>query len=135
MLTDFVLDDTSIGKVIGGPHGFIVNLSMTRPPAVDSISRRGAHFTLRDDRPFPVALRNMISFDPRNWTTGVNRAIWVNASVPYTGNLTVVSVPPGSEWDLTLSDVANIRTPVSFQAYIAGLRAGGPKANMSLSSR
>ena len=108
---DLTLTDADAGRVMDVRDGFLVSLSMTRPPAVPHpMPRNGVHFTLRDDRSLPSGLRNLISYDPHNWGA-FGGVLWLNNSIPYVGELKVVSVPPGSEWSLTLSD-----TPVRKRA-------------------
>jgi hypothetical protein len=106
MMFDFTIDDQSVGQTIGPSNGFLVNLRMTQPPSVyetpdhnpGTQQFKSGYFVLRgsgDTRNLYCSLTGHFSY-----------VLVQNNSLGYRGDLAVVSLPRGSTWSLTLSDVA-----------------------------
>jgi hypothetical protein len=106
MLTDFTITDADIGRTIGPRDGFLVSLTMTAPPSVYETPDASAatqqftsgYFTLRG------------SGDTQNLycslTGHLSKFLIANHSLGYRGELVVMCVPRGSQWSITVSDVA-----------------------------
>jgi hypothetical protein len=105
--TEYILDDGDVGAVFPEIDGYVLSLVRSRSP-----NNRGAlspnwnetHFILRDAQ----STRNLFCLDSIGRTPlmiGGAMYYLINAAIPFHGELTLVSVPLGSEWELTLSDV------------------------------
>jgi hypothetical protein len=124
--TTFTVDETYIGATIGPPDGYLVSLTMTKPPSVYEVPDANpatqqftsGYFTLRGSRD---------TCNLYNAMTGhVSKFLIANHSLGYRGDLRVMGVPKGSVWELTLSDipVAKGTHPVDErEAFIRGLLA------------
>jgi hypothetical protein len=139
---EFVITDANIGEVIGPPNGFLVKLMRTQPPKpshqipdYDPGRRRwkSAYLQLRASG----ESRDVVCVSSQfggGWAAHFGNgmaSLWEGASVAYWGDLTVLCVPKGSVWELTLSDipVAKGTTPVSeVEAFMRGLFARAAKA-------
>lgn len=111
--TTYTISDTNIGSVLPIQDGFITDLAMTTSPSVYEVPSfnqgrwSSAFFTLRDSG----WRRDYISFAPGSCSpySGSRRDIIVNGSWRYYGDLAVVSVPRGSQWSISISDVPVVR--------------------------
>ena len=144
---DFTITDADVGTSIGPPNAFLTDLSMTQSPTPSyetpraSESRQcwlNAYLVLRGSED----CRDLYCCNPSaggiwfSWGGSVALAI-VNHSLAYRGNLVVVSVPRGSTWSVTLSDVENPRAPTtnydmhnfSNSNYKPVWPSAGPKSN------
>jgi hypothetical protein len=115
---DLTLDDQSVGQIIGTPDGFLVGLAMTQGPSDASVppswdeGRRlwtSGYFVLRGS----LDLRDLICLHPASggsyaWDGPIGHML-VNGNLGFRGDLIVQSVPRGSTWSITLSDVPNPR--------------------------
>jgi hypothetical protein len=127
MLTDFTLTDADMGRVLPVADGFVVNLKRTKagpfdPPSFSAATQQftTGRFVLRASGEF----RNLVCLDTQSdggWASQYSNtaSVLINASVGYRGDLTVVCVPKGSVWQITLSDVPFVKTVESFDSYIA----------------
>lgn len=119
-LTEYTLDDQSVGQTLTPADGFLTGLTMTTPPPQSETPDHdpakqhftSAYFTIRGERD----LRDLVNVSPRDnggafswWGPDANMV--VDGSLPYAGGLVVVGVPKGSVWSLSLSDVPIVRTP------------------------
>jgi hypothetical protein len=119
-VTDYTITEANIGEVIGPADGYLVNLSMTTPPVAHEVPGHSpvtqrftsGYLTLQSER----GLRPLINVSPQDnggafsWIGSVANMI-VNGSLGYAGGLTIVGVPRGSVWSLTLSDAPVVRAP------------------------
>ena len=105
--TEYILDDGDVGAVFPEIDGYVLSLVRSRSP-----NNRGAlspnwnetHFILRDSQ----SMRNLFCLDSIGRTPlmiGGAMYFLINAAIRFFGELQIVSVPLGSEWELTLSDV------------------------------
>jgi hypothetical protein len=92
------------------------------PPGEGRRRRGGAYLSLRgsrDVRDFVCALPQSNS-GAFSWSGRVG-SLFINRSEPYRGDLIVVAVPNGSQWQITLSDQPNVRAPTpSWAPYAFG---------------
>jgi hypothetical protein len=109
-MTTFTITSADIGKTIGPPDGYLVDLHMApgsgeyEPVQWDPGHQRytGGWVTLKgsgDRNP-------LYSGSPQSTPLSVLQtgALVVNANFPYTGNLTIEAVPKGASFSITLSD-------------------------------
>lgn len=105
--TEYILDDADVGVAFPEVDGYVLSLVRSRSP-----SNRGAlspnfhesHFVLRDAR----STQNLFCLNSIGRTPlmiGGAMYYLINGAIRFFGELTLVSVPLGSEWELTLSDV------------------------------
>ena len=105
--TEYILSDADVGRTFPEVDGFVLSLVRSRSP-----NNRGAlspnfhesHFVLRDSQ----STQNLFCLDALcNTPLMIGGALFylINAAIPFTGELKLVSCPLGSEWELTLSDV------------------------------
>jgi hypothetical protein len=125
--TDFTITDANVGQVLPVADGFVVNLKRTKSgpfeqPEFSAATQQftAGRFVLRASGEF----RNLVCIDTQSdggWASQYSStaSVWSNASVGYRGNLTIVCVPKGSVWEITLSDVPFVKTVESFDSYIA----------------
>jgi hypothetical protein len=119
MKTDYVIDDTMVGQVVGPMDGFLVSLRQTQAQARYAVPDgddgsgvwKSGFFVLKGSRDHQAIYSNCPSqcgsVDPGK--------VWVaNASIGYRGELQVVACPKGLVWSLTLSDVPNIRSAAAW---------------------
>jgi hypothetical protein len=101
------LTDADVGRAFPEIDGYLLSLVRSRSP-----NNRGAlspnfhesHFVLRDAQ----STRNLFCLDHLCRTPliiGGAMYYLINASIRFYGELQLVCVPLGSEWELTLSDV------------------------------
>ena len=121
---DFVLTEADIGRDLGVPDGYLVNLMRTkRPnpsyqiPDYDMGRRRwkSAYFQLRatGESMDTVCMSSQDGGGGAAHFGAGQATLWEGASVPYRGELRVLCVPKGSVWELTLSDVPFVRAPAT----------------------
>ncbi len=103
---DITLDASSAGTVIGPRDGYLVSLKMTKPPDIlHPMAKNGTPFRLTDDRhDVSPGLRALVSFDPLAGWGAADGVLWRDNSIRFWGELRVMSVPPGSQWQISLSD-------------------------------
>ena len=105
--TEYILTDADVGRTFPEIDGYVLSLVRSRSP-----SNRGAlspnfhesHFVLRDSQ----STQNLFCLDhlcAARLVIGGASFFLINAAIPFTGELKLVSCPLGSEWELTLSDV------------------------------
>jgi hypothetical protein len=112
-LTDFTITAADVGRVLGVPDGYLVNLAMTQGPAYETPSFdeskqkfTSGYFVLRGSRDW----RDLVCVSPvcgggyAEWC-GLTGNMVVRGGIRYSGDLVVVAVPRGSQWSLTLSDI------------------------------
>ena len=112
VLTDFTITVADVGRALGVPDGYLINLAMTQgptyeTPSVDKGKQKfnSDHFVLRGSRDW----RDLVCVSPacggyaESWELTGNMV--VSGGIRYSGDLVVVAVPRGSEWSLTLSDI------------------------------
>jgi hypothetical protein len=126
---DFTIDETFVGATIGPVDGFVVNLKRTKagpydPPAFSEAKQQwtNGRLVLRGSRDY----RNLMCIDTQSdgyWASqyGNTASVLNNASVSYPGELTVVCVPKGSVWEITLSDIPYVRAPVTAAEWWSSL--------------
>jgi hypothetical protein len=121
MLFDFTLDDTMVGQSIGPQNGFLVSLRQTQSqaayetPSGDDGSGvwKSAYFVLRGS----ADIRDLFCANPSQGGVVDPVKSWiVNSSLAYRGALIVRSVPRGSQWAITLSDVPVVKTATEWSA-------------------
>jgi hypothetical protein len=119
---EFTLDDTMVGTAIGPPDGgYLVNLRQTQSQASYAVPDgddgsgvwRSGYLVLRGSGDIRDLYCNCPSqcgvFDPaKTWVA--------NSSLAYRGQLIVQSVPRGSVWALSLSDVPFVKAVDPFWA-------------------
>jgi hypothetical protein len=128
-LTEYTITDADIGRVLPVADGFVVNLKRTKagpydPPAFSEAKQQWTtgRFVLRGSRDF----RNLMCIDTQSdgyWASqyGNTASVLNNASVGYRGDLTIVCVPKGSVWEITLSDIPYVRVPVTAAEWWSSL--------------
>lgn len=115
MLTDYTLDELSIGSVLPVQNGYVANLARTQapPPGLNETAQwdegkqrwTAGRLVLRGegDR------RDLFCIDATHggWASFDRDQAFVitGGSFPYRGGLKIICVPRGSEWSLTLSDM------------------------------
>jgi hypothetical protein len=112
VLTDFTITAADVGRALGVPDGYLVNLAMTQGPAHETPSLdegkqkfTSGYFVLRGSRDW----RDLVCVSPvccgghAEW--GLTGNMVVSGGIRYSGDLVVVAVPRGSQWSLTLSDL------------------------------
>jgi hypothetical protein len=119
-ITTIDFDASNVGQVLAPADGFVISLSMTRPPTTHETPNfdigRGmwtsGYLVLSGE----AARAPIVSFQPStNGGFGQFRApdgsatIFLDKSIAYAGGLVVQSVPTGSTWRLQLSDVPVLR--------------------------
>jgi hypothetical protein len=110
MLYDFTITDTFIGQTIGPNVGFLVDLKQVRgpsryiAPAFDEGRQHwvSGYFQIRG----ALDHRDLVCVCPSQSPSAPFGTYVINKSIAYRGALTVLCVPVGSEWRMTLSDVA-----------------------------
>jgi hypothetical protein len=119
MMTDYVIDETFVGRALDPADGFLVNLRQTKSqasyaaPDGDDGSGvwKSGYLQLRGSRD----IRDLYCNSPSQCGTVDVAKTWVaNASIAYRGALVVRSVPRGSQWAISLSD-----QPVSRSTHAA----------------
>jgi hypothetical protein len=112
-LTEHTINDRSVGLAIGPQNGFLVNLRMTQGPAKyqvpDGDDGRGVwlngYLQLRGSADH----RDLYCASPSSWGY-LSKLLVGNQSLGYHGDLIIRGVPRGSEFSVTLSDIAIDRT-------------------------
>jgi hypothetical protein len=141
MLFDFTLTEANVGEMISPPDAFLVSLTMATSPIYETptfdegqqIWTRG-YFCLKRERD----IRNLVCLDARNGGAfgggSPYATMLANRSEAYRGQLTVVAVPKGSEWRISLSDVPIVRQPArpdwNFSGWNFTRVAAAPKHQM-----
>ena len=112
-LTDFTITAADVGRLLGVPDGYLVNLAMiqgpvTEPPSFDEVKQKldSGHFVLRGSRDWGdlVCVSPVSGGGYANWRELTGNLV-VSGGIRYSGDLAVVAVPRGSQWSLTLSDI------------------------------
>jgi hypothetical protein len=112
-LTEFTLTDADMGRALGVPDGFLVNLSVTAVPKGYEAPEWNPG-TQRWTRGY-LQLRgsgdsqNIFCASPSSWGF-VSKTLVINQSLGYLGDLVVVCLPRGAVFELTLSDQPIDRT-------------------------
>ena len=108
MITEYIISDQDVGRTFAERDGFLLSLVQSRPPSGDAYARRWEErcFTLRDE----MSPQNLFHLDvttsrPPPLTIGGAYFHLNNAALRYFGALTLVNIPVGSEFEITLSDV------------------------------
>jgi hypothetical protein len=112
VLTDFTITAADVGRALGVPDGYLVNLVMTQGPAhetpsVDEGKQKltSGYFVLRGSRDWrDLVCVSRICAGPAEWLELTGNMV-VSGGIRYSGDLVVVAVPRGSQWSLTLSDI------------------------------
>jgi hypothetical protein len=112
-LTDFTITAADVGRLLGVPDGYLVNLAMIQGPMNETPSfdegkqkLTSGYFVLRGSRDW----RDLVCVSPVNgggyseWW-GLTGNMVVSGGIRYSGDLAVVAVPRASQWSLTLSDI------------------------------
>ena len=105
--TEYILSDANVGMVFPEIDGYC--LSLVRSRGANDRGRSSpnfseCHFVLRNS----ISPQNLFCIDSHCQTPlriGGAMYFLINAALQFHGELRVVSVPLGSEWELTLSDV------------------------------
>jgi hypothetical protein len=130
MLTDYVIDDSMVGRALPITDGFLVSLRLTTPPPVYETPEgddgsgvwRSGYLQLRGSGDH----KDLFCASPSSWGY-VSKLLVGNQSLPYRGDLRVLCVPRGSEFSVTLSDIPIDRTllaaPGDLDEYRASLLA------------
>jgi hypothetical protein len=112
VLTDVTITAADVGRLLGVPDGYLVNLAMTQGPGNQTLSFdegkqkfSSGYFVLRGSRDW----RDLVCVSPvcggyDEWL-GLTGNMVVSGGIRYSGDLVVVAVPGGSQWSLTLSDI------------------------------
>ena len=108
VLTDFTITAADVGRALGVPDGYLVNFVMTQGPAYETPSvdegkqkLTSGYFVLRGSRDW----RDLVCVSPVNgggyseWW-GLTGNMVVSGGIRYSGDLSVVAVPIGSQWSL-----------------------------------
>jgi hypothetical protein len=112
-LTDFTITAADVGRLLGAPDGYLVNLAMIQGPAneprsFDEVKQKlgSGHFVLRGSRDWCDLVCVSAAYGGGNaeWS-GLTGNMVVSGGIRYSGDLAVVAVPRGSRWSLTLSDI------------------------------
>ena len=112
-LTDFTITAADVGRLLGAPDGYLVNLAMIQgpakePPSFDGVKQKLAsgHFVLRGSRDWCdlVCVSPVYGGGYAEWR-GLTGNMVVSGGIRYSGDLAVVAVPRGTQWSLTLSDI------------------------------
>jgi hypothetical protein len=88
--------------------GYVLSLVRSRPPdrqGTHSPNWRDRHFVLRDARSPQNLFCIGSSYSPTSLRIGGAMYYLINAALRFFGELKVICLPLGSEWELTLSDV------------------------------
>ena len=105
--TEYVLTEADVGRVFPERDGFCLSLVRSRGAndrGRSSPNFHETHFVLRNSK----SPQNLFCLDSHCQTPlRIGGALFFlnNASLQFLGELKLVSVPLGSEWELTLSDV------------------------------
>ena len=111
-LTDFTITAADVGRVLGVPDGYLVNLAMIQGPVNETPSFEGKqkltsnYFVLRGSRDWCdlVCVSPVYGGGYAEWRGSTGNMV-VSGSIRYSGDLAVVAVPRGTQWSLTLSDI------------------------------
>jgi hypothetical protein len=104
--TSFTLTDANNGTTIGVPDGFMVSLTMVTPPDFSSFDASiPSHWWLSvgGSRDTEWARINVDLLS--NPLFGGTPTLLANGHRPYRGDFAIDSIPRGSSWSLTVSDV------------------------------
>ena len=105
--TEFIVDSSHVGTVFPFVDGFLLSLVRSRGPhpKIHEMNFEQRSFRLRESK----APRDLFSIpaDCSKTPLVIGGALFfvINSAIRYFGALTLAAVPPGSEWELTLSDV------------------------------
>ena len=115
MITDYVLEDGHVGQVISAaPNGFVVDISQSQSMQKNDYpqwSETGRHwktcyFELRGSKSFQDIFAVCPSQSPAPPSTfGGRRYYLVSGSIPFYGDLILLCLPRGSQWQVSISDV------------------------------
>lgn len=113
MLYEFTLTDADIGKTIGPPNAFLVDLVQTERTTKSETPRFhegkqhwvSSYIQLRGSKD----VRDIFCLNPSQspappLSTSKRHTHVVNDSIPYAGDLIVKCLPAGSTWEIALSD-------------------------------
>jgi hypothetical protein len=111
-LTDFTITAADVGRVLGVPDGYLVNLAMIQGPVNETPSFEGkqkltsSYFVLRGSRDWCdlVCVSPVYGGGYAEWRGSTGNMV-VSGCIRYSGDLAVVAVPRGTQWSLTLSDI------------------------------
>lgn len=107
-LTDFTITASDVGRLLGVPDGYLVNLAMIQGPVNFCEGKRkfnSGYFVLRGSRDWcDLVCVSPVCGGYAEWR-GLTGNMVVSGGIRYSGDLAVVAVPSGSRWSLTLSDI------------------------------
>ena len=106
--TEYIVTASDVGRVFAERNGFLLSLVRSREPSGDCYARPWQErcLTLRDSMS-PQALFHLDVTTAGRTPLCIGGAHYhvVNSSIPYFGDLKLVHVPYGSEFEITISDV------------------------------
>jgi hypothetical protein len=117
---DYTLTDADVGRVLSIANGFLTDVRMTTPPSGYETPRwsegaqkwLSAYFVLRGSGDY----RDLVSFNPSQsggvlaWSGSIG-GLLTDGNLPFRGDLTIVCLPRGSVWEVSVSDTPNVRAP------------------------
>ena len=128
-ITTYQISDADVGTTIGPQNGFVTGLTMLSPPTVYEQPDRdpgrqlfkSGYFTIRGE----CDLRPV--FNAQIGAGGGHFSYWggeahsiVDGNFPYKGALKIVSMPKGSTWQVSVSDLPNDRAPAPVEHNFSG---------------
>jgi hypothetical protein len=106
--TEYIVSSGDVGRVFAEVDGFLLSLIQSRPPSGDCYARRWEekHLRLRDTRsPRDLICLDATTMRPPPLCIG-GAYFWINnRCIQFYGELQLLCVPHGSEWEVTISDI------------------------------
>lgn len=116
---EYIVTSSDVGRVFPIADGYLISLVQSRPPSGDAYARPWAerHLLLRDTRS-PRALFSLDVTIARPPPLVIGRAYYwlTNSSIRFFGDLRLVCMPVGAEFEIIISDIpvtprASIKMP------------------------